>query len=149
MVKKKKAGGDQLEEKVKDLENKWKRALADYRNLEKRVEKERVSLVKFLSVGLIDKLLGVLDDLERAEEHLRDRGLTLAVNQFKQVLRTEGVEEIKAQGEEFNPETMDCSEITEGPKNKVVSVIEKGYRIEKKVIRPAKVKVGGGKKKDV
>ena len=149
MVKKKKATKGQWEEKVKDLENKWKRALADYRNLEKRIEKERSSLVKFLSAGLIDKLLGVLDDLERAEKHLKNKGLTLAVNQFKQVLRTEGVEEIKAQGKAFNPETMDCSEITGGPKNKVVNVIEKGYRIEKKVIRPAKVSVGGGKKKDV
>lgn len=134
----------QLQAQIEELDNKWKRALADYQNLEKRIEKEKESLVKFLNASLIDKLLAVLDDLERAEIHLKNKGLTISVNQFKEVLQTEGVEEIKAQGENFNPETMDCTELVKGPKNIVREVVLKGYKLNDKVLRPAKVKVGKG-----
>ncbi len=133
-----------LKEEVKDLENKWKRALADYQNLEKRVAKDREDFVCYANARLIDKLLSVLDDLERAEKHLKNKGLTLAVGQFKSVLETERVKEIKAIGEKFDAEMMDCVEMAEGPKNIVVEVVEKGYKLNDKVIRPAKVKVGRG-----
>lgn len=133
-----------LEEKVKDLENKWKRALADYQNLEKRINAEKEGFVQFANAKLIDKLLGALDDLERAEKHLKNHGLTMAIDQLRSVLATEGVARIKAKGEKFNPETMDCTEMMKGPKNIVVEVIEKGYKLNDKVIRPAKVKVGKG-----
>lgn len=135
-----------LETQIAELENKWKRALADYQNLEKRIEKERGQLVKFLNASLIDKLLGVLDDLERAEKHLKNKGLSIAVNQFQEALKTEGVEEIKAQGENFNPETMDCTEMVKGPKNIIIEVILKGYKLNGQILRPAKVKVGRGGK---
>jgi molecular chaperone GrpE len=134
----------ELEEKVKDLEDKWKRALADYANLEKRILAEREQFVKFSNASLVDKLLGVLDDLERAETHLKDKGLVLAIGQFRRVLETEGVEEIKVSGEKFDPEAMDCVEITKGPKNIVVEILTKGYKLGDRIIRPAKVKVGKG-----
>lgn len=145
MSKKKNKKTSQLEERVKDLENKLKRTLADYDNLEKRILAERADFVKCSNASLIDKLLGVLDDLERAEEHLKDKGLSLAVSQFRRALGTEEVEEIKALGEKFDPELMDCVEITKGPENKVVEVCLKGYKLGGKVLRPAKVKVGKGK----
>ncbi len=132
-----------LKHQVKELTEKWKRALADYANLEKRIEQEKSAFVKFASAGLIDKLLSVLDDLERAETHLRDKGLTLALDQLRTVLKTEGVEEIKVEGQKFNPEEMDCQEMTKGEKNKVMKVMEKGYKLNQKILRPAKVKVGG------
>lgn len=135
-----------LEKQIEEAENKWKRALADYQNLEKRIEKEKGRLLKFLNASLIDKLLSVLDDLERAETHLKDKGLTMAVNQFREVLKTEGVEEIKARGENFNPQTMDCSEMVKGSENTVVTVTLKGYRLNGQVLRPAQVKVGKGGK---
>jgi len=131
--------------KIKDLEEKWKRALADYRNLEKRVEKEAEELVKFANARLIDKLLPVLDGLEKATGHLKDQGLKLILNQFKTILKSEGLEEIKAQGETFNPETMDAVEVVKGTKDKVIEVVLRGYKLNNKVLRPAKVKVGGGK----
>lgn len=133
-----------LKEEISDLENKWKRALADYQNLEKRINVEKEDFVAFANVKLIDKLLGVLDDLERAERHLKDRGLTLAMEQLRSVFKTEGVAEIKARGEKFDAEMMDCVEMAKGPKNIVVEVVEKGYKLNDKVIRPAKVKVGRG-----
>lgn len=134
----------QLKVRVTDLENKWKRALADYDNLEKRITAEKVDFIKFSNAALIDKLLGVLDDLERAEEHLKNKGLSLAVKQFRRALETEGIEEIKALGEKFDPELMDCLEIVKGPKNVVTEICQKGYNLAGKVLRPAGVRVGKG-----
>ena len=141
MVKKKTKG---VEEKLEDFENRLKRALADYANLEKRVEREKEDFVKLANAQLVDKLLPVLDDLELCEKHLKDKGVSLVGDQFREVLKSEGLEEIKASGEKFDPETMDCVEIVAGPKNRVVEVALKGYLLNNRVIRPAKVKVGQG-----
>jgi len=134
-------------EKLADLESKWKRALADYHNLEKRIDKEKEAFVKFSNAQLLENLLTVLDDLERAEKHLKDQGLSLAINKFKEVLQKENLEEIKAQGEEFNPELMEATEIVAGLKNRVVEVVNKGYLLNNKVLKVAKVKVGNGENK--
>jgi len=136
-------------EKLADLESKWKRALADYHNLEKRIDKEKEAFVKFSNAQLLQNLLPVLDDFERAEQHLKDQGLTLAVNKFKEFLKNEGVEEIKAQGEEFNPHLMEAMEMVNGPKNRVVEVVGKGYLLNDKVLRVAKVKVGSGENNNI
>ena len=133
-------------DQIADLENKWKRALADYANLEKRIEKEKEDFVKFANAQLLNKLLAILDNLELAERHLRDKGLTLAGNRFREILKEEGVEEIEVLGRNFDPELMDAVETVDGPKNKVVEVVLKGYKLYGKVLRPAKVKVGGSKK---
>ena len=130
--------------KLADLENKWKRALADYANLEKRVENAKQDWIKLANEQLLKKLLPIVDDLERCEKHLKDQGLSITLNKLKEILKNEGIEEIKAQGEEFNPHFMDAVETVEGPKNKVVEVVGKGYLLEDKVLRIAKVKVGGG-----
>ncbi len=119
--------------------------MADYRNLEKRTRDEQVDFAKYANAKLIDKLLPVLDDLERAVAHLKERGVKLILNQFWGVLNSEGVEEIKALSEEFNPETMDCVEMTGGKKNQVIEVVQKGYTHQGRVLRPVKVKVGKGK----
>jgi molecular chaperone GrpE len=131
------------QDKIDDLENKWKRALADYANLEKRIAKEKDFLVKFSNQELLEKLLPVLDDLERAEKHLKDQGLTIAINKLREVLKNEGIIEIKAEGEEFDPRLMEAIEAVEGPKNRVMEVVNKGYRWGDKILRVAKVKVGG------
>ena len=133
-------------EKLVDLELKWKRALADYANLEKRIDKEKEVFVKFSNAQLLQRLLPILDDLERAEQHLKDQGLALAISKFKEILQKENLTEIKTQGEEFNPELMEATEIVKGPKNRVVEVINKGYLLNNKVLRVAKVKVGNGEK---
>lgn len=142
MAKKK---AKKTEPKLEDLENRLKRTLADYANLEKRIAREKEEFVKQATAQLMDKLLSVLDDLELCEEHLKDKGVTLARDRFKEVLKSEGVEEIKALGKKFDPETMDAVELTSGPKNKVMEIVLKGYFLNDKVLRPAKVKVGQGK----
>lgn len=146
MVKKK--ARTPLEKKVDELENKWRRALADYLNLEKRVEKEKRIFLKLANAQLLDKLLAVLDELEICARHLPDKGLEIVLKKFEAVLKSEQVEEIKVQGEEFDPETMDAVEIVPGAKNRVMAVVNKGYRLNDQVLRPAKVKVGRGGKKD-
>lgn len=142
MVKKK---AKKAEQKPEDLENRLKRALADYANLEKRIEREKEAFVKLANAQLLDKLLSVLDDFELCEKHLRDEGVSLVCERFKEVLESEGVEEIRALGQKFDPEIMDAVEIVSGEKNKVVEVVLKGYLLNEKVLRPAKVKVGQGK----
>jgi len=138
---------EKTEKKFEDLENRLKRALADYANLEKRIAREKQEFVKFSNAQLLDKLLLVLDDLELCEAHLKDKGVTMVYQRFQEILKSEGVEEIKVLGKRFDPETMDAVEIIPGPKNKVMEIVLKGYFLEGKVLRPAKVKVGQGKKK--
>lgn len=135
-----------LGEKIVDLENKWKRALADYDNLQKRIKKEREELIRFSNAQLLDKLLTVLDELELCERHAKDKGVSLVCERFREVLKGEGVEEIEVLGEKFDPKIMDAVEIGPGSKNKVAEVILKGYLLNGEVLRPAKVKVGGGKR---
>ena len=126
------------------LENQLKRSLADYQNLKKRIETDKDEFIKFASATVIDKLLSVLDDLERAETHLKDKGLKLALDQFRQVLKSEGVEELTVINTDFDPQTSDCQQLVKGPKNKIINIIQKGYLLNGKVLRPAKVKVGQG-----
>ena len=136
-----------LENQIVELTNKWKRALADYSNLERRVETQQQQFVRLANLTLYDKLLPILDDLERAAKHINDNGLRMILKQFDAVLESEGVLEIKTQDENFDPNSMDCLEMVKGEKNKVVEVRCKGYRLGEAVIRPAKVTVGDGLQK--
>lgn len=129
--------------KLADLEKKWKRALADYANLEKRIGKEQEDFVKFSNARLLANLLSVGDDLERCCQHLKDQGLTIICDKFVKIIKEEGVEEIPALGKNFDPALMEATETVEGPKGKVMEVVLKGYRLGDKLLRPAKVKVGG------
>ena len=136
-----------LQDQLRDLENRFKRALADYQNLEKRHASQKGDLIKFANQGLLDKLLPLLDDLERAQAHLQDSGLELIIDQFRQLLISEGVTPIISDRQIFDPQTMDCAEVVPGPKNKVVTTLAKGYYYHDRVLRPARVEVGSGQKK--
>lgn len=129
-----------LEKEIEELTNKWKRALADYQNLEKRVIAEKKDFLRFANASLITKLLPVLDGLENCYGYLKDKGLGLILDQFKKILESEGVKEIKVEGEKFDPEKMDVVEKLKGKGNRI-ELILKGYRLNDKVLRPAKVKI--------
>lgn len=133
---------DECEQKVQSLENQLKRALADYQNLQKRVQEERVNWIRTANKDIILRLLPVLDTLMLARQHVQDQGLELSIKQFIQVLKDEGIEKIETEGEEFDPYTMECIQTIEGKEGKVLEEIRTGYTIEEKVIRPAQVKVG-------
>ncbi|HLC93736.1 MAG TPA: nucleotide exchange factor GrpE [Patescibacteria group bacterium] len=132
----------ELEEKIAELENNWKRALADYKNLEKRVAEEREALISFSNMVLISELLPVLDNLELLNNHLKDQGLELTIKSFKQVFENEHVHEIEALEKDFDPGVMEAVELVEGDEGKVIEVVQKGYHLKDKLIRPARVKVG-------
>lgn len=125
-----------------ELHEKYIRALADYQNLAKRVEREKELFVKFANSILILRMLPVLDNLERAQEHLKDEGVDLVIKQFKEALSSEGVNEVEGVGAEFNPEIHEAIAHGEGDEGKVIEVFEKGYKLGDKIIRPAKVRVG-------
>lgn len=134
-----------LQQQIEELGGKWKRAVADYQNLERRVNDQQQAFVKFANAMLIEKLLGVIDDLERAVKHLRDEGLGLVMERFLEILKSEGVERIEAVGKNFDANLMECAEMVEGEKDKVAKVALAGYTLNGKVLRPAKVMVGKGK----
>ena len=150
MIKIKKTAADiqdkktkKIEQKELDLEGQLKRALAYYQNLERRIDEERRLLSALSSALLCGKLLPVLDNLENAQKHLKDEGLEMVIKQFNDVLESEGVEEITAEGSPFDPNFHEAVEILESEKDGVVlKVLAKGYKINDKVLRPAQVAVG-------
>lgn len=131
-----------LEQKAIELEDRLKRSLADYANLEKRIESQRQLFVTLATTAIITKMIEVLDDLFLSYHHLQDQGLKMAIDKFTNVLKSEGVEEIETLGKEFNPETMDCIEVVKGKDNQVISVKKPGYKLNGHVVRPAQVTVG-------
>ena len=138
----------ELEQKLSEMENNWKRALADYKNLEKRIVEERVDFVSYSTSLLISRLLNVLDNLENLEKHNGDMGLKLTLKEFRQILNEEGLLEIDTLGKDFDSNTMEAIETVEGEERKAVEVVLKGYMLKNKLLRPAKVKVGQKQKEE-
>ena len=130
------------EKELEDIKNQLKRALADYSNFQRRVEEEKKSLVNIANGNLLGRFLGILDVLEQGVKHEQNEGIDLAVKKFKEVLASENVKEIEALGQKFNPALQEAVEVVKGgQEDKVIEVLEKGYMLEGKVIRPAKVRV--------
>jgi len=130
----------------------WKRAKADFLNY-KREQRERIEiLAAYANEELLQDVLSVLDNLERAEENVPEKkkndqtikGFIQIAEQLREFLKSQGVEEMEAEGKEFNPEFHEAlAEIeVKGKKSgEIVEVIEKGYTLNGKLLRPAKVKV--------
>lgn len=127
-----------------DLDHRWKTALADYQNLQRRHETEKSDFIAFANSGLILKLLTVLDHLKLAGDTINDQGLTIAVAELDSVLKEEGLKAIEVIGQLFDPATMEAVELVSGEKDKVIAVVSKGYLLKDKLLRPAKVQVGKG-----
>lgn len=123
------------------------RSRADYANLEKRIEAQRELYVNLATMSIVDKLIGVLDDFDLAQKHLNDHGLKIAIDKFKSVLKSHGVEEIDTEGKDFDPTSMDCVDVADGKQNIVISTRRKGYKLNSQVVRPAQVIVGKGETK--
>lgn len=122
---------EELQKENEELNNKHKRALADYQNLEKRFAKESNEVSRFASELLVLKSVRVLD------------GLEMVIKNFKEVLVSEGLEEIKVKvGDDFEATYMEALEVAEGEnENKVAGIVRTGYKLNDKVVRPAGVKV--------
>lgn len=148
---------EKLEQEKQEYLNGWQRERADFLNYKKAEEKRFQEVVKFANERLIKSLIPVMDSLELAIESTnKDRkdqendsylkGLLLIYSQMKDLLEKEGVEVINPKkGEEVNPyfeEVISEVKTTEVPENKIYQVLEKGYILRGKVIRPARVIVG-------
>lgn len=134
-----------LKDVASQLDEKYKRALADYHNLQKRVQDEKSRWIQSSNRELLLRLLPVLDTLMLASSHLNDQGLIVSINQFLDILKAEGVIKIKTEGEAFDPQTMECVVTEEGKENQVLQELRAGYLIHGNVLRAAQVKVGKGK----
>jgi molecular chaperone GrpE len=145
-MKKSKDGTDmqikELETKIVSLENSWKRAVADYKNLEKRTAEEKTNYMHFTKSQVIKEFLPFFDNLERLEDHTNDEGLKLVIKDLKNTLKNMGVEEVDALGKDFDHNTMEAMELKKGEKNKVLEIYQKGYLLNGNLLRPAKVVVG-------
>ncbi len=142
--------GDKIHEELKNLKGMLARALADYDNLSKRVDRERQDIGKIASVGIVVRLLPVLDSLESAQVHLKDQGLAISITEFKKVLSEEGLTEIRPKiGDKFDEEVMEAIEVVPGTSdNSVAEVVLVGWKftdpaggVSGTVVRHAKVKV--------
>lgn len=133
---------EQLKLRVEQAENSHRRALADYQNLQKRVSDQRSELILSANRDLLLRILSVLDTLVLANQHVENEGLKVAINQFLDVLKSEGVTRIETEGAEFNPHTMECVAVDSGAENKIIEEMRAGYMLNDKVLRPAQVKVG-------
>lgn len=137
---------EKLTAKNAELEENYKRVLADYHNQERRFRENKKIIIEFANASLLDKLLLNFDSLEMAEKHLKDPNLGIVIKQLFETLKTEGLQSIESDGKLFDPLTMDCVEVVPGDKDIVVETLTKGYLLFDKVLRPAKVNVGSGKK---
>lgn len=143
-----------LLKQVDELKDKYLRLVADFDNYRKRTAKERLELIQTASKDLVTDLLPVLDDSERAEKQMQStqdieaikEGIRLVFNKLRTTLHSIGLKPMESIGKNFNPEFHEA--ITDIPaptpelKGKVIDEVEKGYYLNDKIIRFAKVVVG-------
>ncbi|MCI7303993.1 MAG: nucleotide exchange factor GrpE [Clostridiales Family XIII bacterium] len=140
---------EECKETEEDESSRYMRLMADFQNYKKRVEKEKSDIYSYANEKLAIELLAVLDNFERALEHNADdasfkEGMEMIFKQLFDVLEKAGLKEIPALGEEFDPNFHNAvmnEETDEYESGKVSGVMQKGYTLNGKVIRPSMVKV--------
>lgn len=149
-----KTAAKELEEKSKELQDRYLRLSAEFDNYRKRTLREKTELIRTASEDLLIRFIPFLDDIERgiqALNHAKDQesvkeGMNLIYTRFRDFLQQNGVKEIEALNQDFD---MDLHEAVtkipvqdEGMKGRIVDVVEKGYQLHDKVIRYPKVVIG-------
>ena len=136
------------EAKEDDGNLRYLRLMADFQNYKKRAEKEKKDLYAYANENIMGDLLNVIDNFERALEHDAGdgfkEGIEMIFKQLTDVLEKSGLAEIPALGEEFDPNVHSAvmtEETEDYESGKVSGVMQKGYTLNGKVIRPAMVKV--------
>ncbi|MEX2374954.1 MAG: nucleotide exchange factor GrpE [Dehalococcoidia bacterium] len=141
-----------LQAEVEQIRAQYQRAVADYQNLERRSREERQEVGRYALTDAIRGFLPILDDLERAidvaERDADDaawlEGVRLVVQKFHGTLQQHGVEEIHALGQPFDPNHHEAVNFAAGPEGVVVHLLQRGYVLKDRVVRPAIVMVGNG-----
>ena len=152
-----KADEENIDDKYDELNKKYLRLAADFDNFRKRTAQEKQDLLKYGASEVLSKILTVLDTFDRARDSLKDidncqtvkDSYELAFKQLLDTLKKVGMEEIDALGKEFNPTEHEA--VTQVPTDEyeldhVACVVQKGYKLADKVLRPALV--GVAKKKE-
>lgn len=141
---------DSLEEENQKYLNKLKRSQADFANYRRRTREEKADLAIKYKVEIIEQILPVLDNFERAlasgcDDDGFSQGVEMIYRQLWTVLKQEGVKEITAVGEEFDHKYHEAVEKVESEEEEgtVIEEVQKGYLYEDVVVRPAMVKVAG------
>ena len=145
---------NQLKEKERlasEYNEKWLRANADYENLCKRIAKEKSETFKIVNEEVVMEMVAILDDFERALESankssdhkILSQGVDMIYKHLMNILTEKGLNRIKSVGEKFDPIKHEAVELVESdkPEDTVVEELQKGYMLNDRVIRPAKVKV--------
>jgi molecular chaperone GrpE len=147
---------DALKRQLEDAETKladsvegWQRSVADFQNYKKRIERDRDAEKAAMKGDLIKKVLPALDDLERAlqnrpAENSWADGIELIARKLQNLLEAEGVKRIEAEGLEFNPnfhEAISHEPNETVPSGHVIAIVQNGYMLGERVIRPALVRV--------
>jgi molecular chaperone GrpE len=139
-------------QKADEYLDSWKRSQADFINYKRRAEQERMEMGVYANTQLILSLLPVLDDFERAFNSISHKhaktdwmdGIRLVEKKLKTILEAQGLSPIKAMGEIFDPNLHEALMHTKGEDGIVVQEMQKGYKLNDKVIRPSQVAVGNG-----
>lgn len=139
--------------KLEELQDKYMRQVAEFSNFKKRTAKEKLEIRESVKASMLHDFLPVIDDIDRAMEHLETadveatkEGVKLIYQKFMDYLKSQDLTEIQAMGEDFNTDFHEA--VTQFPvedeakKGKVIDVIQKGYKINDKVVRYSKVVVG-------
>lgn len=157
-----KAVEERLEEELDDLEKakaeaaeyleQLQRLQAEFANYKKRNDREREEFIRLANAALISKLLPILDDCERAmqtvPENLRGltwvEGIVLIERRLRTIMEQEGLRKIEAVGQQFDPELHHAAvrqETTDYEEDEIIAELQKGYKLEDRVLRPAMVTV--------
>jgi molecular chaperone GrpE len=130
----------------------WQRAQADFINYKRRTEQEKEEIGKFANATLMLGLLPILDDLERAFAAMPLRlakldwidGIRLIARKLRASLEAQGLSQIKALDEPFDPNLHEAVMYSTGKEGIVIEELQKGYKLHDRVIRPTMVVVGNG-----
>ncbi len=145
---------DKLRSQLDELKDKYLRQVADFDNFRKRTARERIELIQTAGKEVISSLLPILDDADRAEKQLQSatdiealkEGVMLILGKLKSTLQAKGLKPMESIGTEFSPEFHEAISEIPAPspefQGKVVDEVEKGYYLNDKIIRFAKVIVG-------
>jgi molecular chaperone GrpE len=145
---------DEEKEKAERYLGSWQRCQADLENYVRRAEQAKSETVAFANTALLLELLPILDDFERAltsvptelDEQNWIKGIRLIYDKLKTALQAQGLAEIKAEGEPFDPYVHEAAGQMDGEEGIVVEEIRKGYKFRDKLLRPSMVMVGTGNK---
>ena len=134
----------------------WQRAQADFINYKRRSEQEKEEIGRFATSMLMLNLLPILDDLDRAFNTMPPKlaeftwvdGIRLIWRKLQASLEAQGLSQIKAQGEPFDPNLHEAAMHGKGKEGIVIEELQKGYKLQDRVIRPAMVVVGNGEEEE-